>query len=326
MKLHANAALGPKGREVMVRRVIEAGWSVTEAAAVAGVSDQTCRKWLGRFVADGPAGLIDRSSVPTSVPSRTPEDRVQVIAALRRLRFTGAQIAEVLGMPETTVSGILTRIGMGRLGRLGQEPAVRYERRRAGELIHVDVKKLGRIQGGAGHRVTGKRRYNPTTIKLGIRRGLVRWEFVHIAIDDATRLAYAEVLSDETAATAVAFLRRARRFLATYGVTIKALLTDNGSAYRSAIHAIACKALGIRHLRTRPRRPQTNGKAERFIRTMLAEWAYGAIYGSSAERTRALEGWLLRYNHHRNHSALGRKPPAARLTELLHNNPLGTYT
>jgi len=200
-----NAALGPKGREVMVRRVIEAGWSVTEAAAAAGVSDQTCRTWLGRFVADGPAGLIDRSSVPTSVPSRTPEDRVQVIAALRRLRFTGAQIAEVLGMPETTVCGILTRIGMGRLGRLGQEPAVRYERQRPGELIHVDVKKLGRIQGGAGHRVTGKRRYNPTTTKLGIRRGLVRWEFVHIAIDDATRLAYAEVLTDETAATAVAF-------------------------------------------------------------------------------------------------------------------------
>jgi transposase InsO family protein len=327
MKLHANAALGPKGREVMVRRVIEAGWSVTEAAAAAGVSDQTCRKWLGRFVADGLAGLIDRSSVPATVPSRTPEDRVQVIAALRRLRFTGAQIAEVLGMPETTVSGILTRIGMGRLGRLGQEPAVRYERQRPGELVHIDVKKLGRIQGGAGHRVTGKRRRNPTTTRLGgIRRGLVRWEFVHIAIDDATRLAYAEVLADETAVTAVAFLRRARRFFATYGITIKALLTDNGSAYRSAIHAIACKALGIRHLRTRPRRPQTNGKAERFIRTMLAEWAYGAIYASSSERTRALDGWLFRYNHHRNHSALGRRPPAARLTELLHNNPLGSYT
>lgn len=325
MKLHANAALGPKGRETMVVRVLEQGWSVTEAAAAAGVSEQTCRKWIWRWREEGPVGLVDRPSVAWSIPSRTPEDRVQVIAALRRLRFSGAQIAEVLGMPETTVSGILTRIGLGRLGRIGLEPAVRYERERPGELLHIDVKKLGRIQGGAGHRVTGKRRYNPTTIKFGgIRRGLVRWEFVHIAIDDATRLAYAEVLPDERAATAVGFLRRAQRFFATYGITIQALLTDNGSAYRSAVHAIACRTLAIRHLRTRPRRPQTNGKAERFIRTMLAEWAYGAIYASSVERTNTLNGWLFRYNHHRNHSALGRKPPAARLTEL-HNNPLRSY-
>jgi transposase InsO family protein len=290
------------------------------------VSDQTCRKWLGRFVVEGPAGLIDRSSVPRTVPSRTSEDRVQVIAALRRLRFTGAQIAEVLGMPDTTVSGILTRIGMGRLGRLGQEPVVRYERARPGELVHIDVKKLGRIQGGAGHRMTGKRRYNPTTTKLGgIRRGLVRWEFVHIAIDDATRLAYAEVLPDEKATTAVAFLRRARAFYASYGIQIERVLTDNGAPYISTVHALACRTLHIRHLRTRPRRPQTNGKAERLVRTMLTEWAYGAIYGSSTQRTAALHGWLFRYNHHRNHSALGRKPPAARLTEL-HNNPLGSYT
>jgi transposase InsO family protein len=289
------------------------------------VSDQTCRKWLGRFVVEGPAGLIDRSSVPRTVPSRTSEDRVQVIAALRRLRFTGAQIAEVLGMPDTTVSGILTRIGMGRLGRLGQEPVVRYERARPGELVHIDVKKLGRIQGGAGHRMTGKRRYNPTTTKLGgIRRGLVRWEFVHIAIDDATRLAYAEVLPDEKATTAVAFLRRARAFYASYGIQIERVLTDNGAPYISTVHALACRTLHIRHLRTRPRRPQTNGKAERLVRTMLTEWAYGAIYGSSTQRTAALHGWLFRYNHHRNHSALGRKPPAARLTEL-HNNPLGSY-
>jgi transposase InsO family protein len=325
MKLHANAVLGPKGRETMVRRVIDAGWSVTQAADAAGVSDQTCRKWLGRFVVEGPAGLIDRSSVPRTVPSRTSEDRVQVIAALRRLRFTGAQIAEVLGMPDTTVSGILTRIGMGRLGRLGQEPVVRYERARPGELVHIDVKKLGRIQGGAGHRMTGKRRYNPTTTKLGgIRRGLVRWEFVHIAIDDATRLAYAEVLPDEKATTAVAFLRRARAFYASYGIQIERVLTDNGAPYISTVHALACRTLHIRHLRTRPRRPQTNGKAERLVRTMLTEWAYGAIYGSSTQRTAALHGWLFRYNHHRNHSALGRKPPAARLTEL-HNNPLGSY-
>jgi len=326
MKLHANAVLGPKGREVMVRRVVERGWSVTRAAAAAGVSDPTCRKWLSRFMAEGSAGLVDRSSVPRTVPSRTPEDRVQVIAALRRLRFTGAQIAEVLGMPETTVAGILKRIGMGRLGRLGQEPAVRYERARPGELVHIDVKKLGRIQRGAGKRITGgKQHYTGSfTDPAGRRRGKAGWDFVHIAIDDATRLAYAEVLSDEKATTAAGFLRRARTFYASYGMRIERVLTDNGSPYVSTVHALACRTLGIRHLRTRPRRPQTNGKAERLVRTMLAEWAYGAIYASSAERTAALTGWLFRYNHHRKHSALGHKPPTARLTEL-HNNPLGSY-
>ena len=326
MKLHANAALGPKGREVMVRRIVEDGWSVAEAAAAAGVSAQTCRKWRARFVAEGPVGLVDRSSVPGTVPARTPEDRVQVIAALRRLRFTGAQIAELLGMPQTTVSGILTRIGMGRLGRLGQEPAVRYERERPGELVHIDVKKLGRIQRGAGKRIFGgSSHYTGTfTDAAGHVRRKAGWDFVHIAVDDATRLAYAEVLPDEKATTAVTFLRRARNFFASYGVRIERVLTDNGSPYISTVPALACRALGIRHLRTRPRRPQTNGKAERLVRTMLAEWAYGAIYASSTERTAALHGWLFRYNHHRNHSALGRKPPAARLTEL-RNNPLGSY-
>ena len=327
MKLHANAALGPKGRGVMVRRIVEERWSVAEAAAAAGVSEQTCRKWLARFVSEGPAGLVDRSSVPRTVPSRTPEDRVQAIAALRRVRFTGAQIAELLGMPETTVSGILTRIGMGRLGRLGQEPAVRYERQRPGELVHIDVKKLGRITRGAGKRIFGGSSHytGSFTDAAGRVHGKAGWDFVHIAIDDATRLAYAEVLADEKATTAVAFLRRARAFFASYGVTIQRVLTDNGSPYVSTVHALACRALRIRHVRTRPRRPQTNGKAERLVRTMLAEWAYGAIYASSTERTAALGGWLFRYNHHRNHSALGRKPPAARLTEL-RNNPLGSYS
>jgi transposase InsO family protein len=327
MKLHANATLGPKGREVMARRVVEEEWSVAEAAAAAGVSEQTCRKWVRRFVDEGPGGLVDRSSVPGSVPSRTPEDRVQAIAALRRLRFTGAQIAELLGMPETTVSGILTRIGMGRLGRLGQEPALRYERDRPGELVHIDVKKLGRIERGAGKRVFGGSSHytGSFTDAAGTRRRKAGWDYVHVAIDDATRLAYAEVLGDEKATTAVAFLRRARTFFASYGVQIERVLTDNGSAYIATVHALACRALGIRHLRTRPRRPQTNGKAERLVRTMLAEWAYGAIYASSTQRTAALGGWLFRYNHHRNHSALGRKPPAARLTEL-RNNPLGSYS
>jgi len=214
---------------------------------------------------------------------------------------------------------------MGKLGRLGLEPAVRYERERPGELIHIDVKKLGRIQGGAGHRVNSrKRQRNPTKRDLaGVDRRTVGWEYVHIAIDDCTRLAYAEVLGDEKAATVVTFLRRAVAFFASHGMSIEQLLTDNGPGYRSLVHAIACRALGIRHLRTRPYRPQTNGKAERFIRTLLGGWAYGAIYRSSAERTAALDGWLWRYNHQRKHSALGHKPPITRLSER--TNLLGPY-
>jgi len=325
MRLHANAALSLNGRRTLVRRVVVEQWTLTQAAAAAEVSVRCARKWVGRYRDEGELGLLDRSSAPHHQPLRTDELRVQAIAALRRLRFTGPEVAEILGMAPSTVSGVLTRIGLGRLGRLGLEPAERYERERPGELVHIDVKKLGRIQGGAGHRVTGRRRYNPTTTKLGgIRRGLVRWEFVHIAIDDCTRLAYAEVLPDEKATTAVAFLARAIAFYRRHGMTVEQLLTDNGSAYRATVHAIACRSLGIRHLRTRPRRPQTNGKAERFIRTLLAGWAYGAIYRNSNERTAALDGWLHHYNHHRRHSALGRKPPIARLHER--TNLLGSYT
>jgi transposase InsO family protein len=262
MKLHANAALSLNRRRLLVERVLEREWTMTKAAEAAEVSVRCARKWVGRYVVEGEAGLLDRSSAPHRQPTRTDEQRVQAIAALRRLRFTGPEIAEVLGMALSTVSGILTRIGMGKLGRLGLEPVERYERARPGELIRIDVNKLGRIEGGAGHRVTGKRRYNPTTTKHGgIRRGLVRWEFVHVAIDDCTRLAYAEVLGDEKATSAIGFLGRAIAFFDRHGMTVEQLLTDNGSAYRSTIHAIACRALGIRHLRTRPRRPQTNGKA-----------------------------------------------------------------
>jgi transposase InsO family protein len=211
---------------------------------------------------------------------------------------------------------------MGRLGRLGLEPSERYERERPGELVHIDVKKLGRIVGGAGKRVTGAgQRYTGSyTDAAGRRRGKAGWDFVHIAIDDATRLAYAEVLPDEKATTAVGFLRRALAFFRRYGVTVERVMTDNGSPYVSAVHAIACRALGIRHLRTRPRRPQTNGKAERFIRTLLTGWAYGAIYRDSRERTAALDGWLWTYNHRRRHTAIGRQPPVTRL-----NNLLGSY-
>jgi transposase InsO family protein/transposase len=321
MKLHANAALSLRQRERMVLRVVEHGWALTQAAAAAEVSARTCSKWVARYRADGLLGLLDRSSAPTVVANRTDEHTIQAIAALRRLRFTGPEIAELLDRPLSTVSGILTRIGMGRLGRLGLEPVERYERERPGELVHIDVKKLGRIQGGAGHRMTGRRHYNPTfTDRDGKRRTTVGYSYVHVAIDDCTRLAYAEVLDDEKATTAIAFLARALAFYRRHGITVERVMTDNGSAYRSTIHAIACRTLGIRHLRTRPRRPQTNGKAERFIRTMLAGWAYGALYGNNRERTAALDGWLWTYNHRRRHSAIGRQPPITRL-----NNLLGSY-
>jgi transposase InsO family protein len=326
MKTHANARLSLKGRELLIARVQDAGWSLSAAAEAAGISDRTARKWLTRYQAEGRDGLLDRSSAPSVVANRTEDRRVQVIAALRRLRMTGAEIAETLDMALSTVSGILTRIGMGRLGRLGLEPARRYERAHPGELIHIDVKKLGRIHDGAGHRVTAKRgRYTGRRRDAaGVPRSTIGWEYVHIAIDDATRLAYVEVLDNEKAITAVAFLRRAVAHYATYGITVERLITDNGSAYISTIHAIACRTLGIRHLRTRPYRPQTNGKAERFIRTLLGGWAYGAIYRTSAERNAALAGWLDFYNRRRPHGALSHKPPIARLNDL--NNLLGSYS
>ena len=322
MKLHANAALSLRQRERMVRRVVDHDWSIRAAAMAAEVTERTCSKWVARYRSCPESGLLDRSSACRVVANRTDERRVEAIAALRRLRMTGPEIADVLGMPLSTVSGILTRIGMGRLGRLGMEPAERYERERPGELIHIDVKKLGRIQGGAGHRMTGRRHYTPRLKDVaGRRRGTAGWDYVHVAIDDATRLAYAEVLADEKATTAVAFLARALAFFARYGIRVERVMTDNGSPYRSTIHAIACRTLSVRHLRTRPRRPQTNGKAERLIRTMLGGWAYGALYATNRERTAALDGWLYRYNHQRPHRAIGRQPPITRL-----NNLLGTYT
>lgn len=324
MQLHANAALSLNARRRLVAMVVEESWSMTAAAERFGVSDKTCRKWCRRFLADGELGLHDRSSAPHSSPNQTPAQRVEAIAALRRLRFTGPEIAETLNMALSTVSQILTRIGLGKLGRIGLEPAQRYEWQLPGQLIHVDVKKLGRIERGAGHRATGKRRTNPRKRDAaGVDRHLVGWEFVHIAIDDCTRLAYAEVLTDEKATTVIGFLRRAVAFYKRHGITVQRLLTDNGAAYRWTVHAIACRALGLRHLRTRPYRPQTNGKAERFIRTMLGGWAYGAIYRTSDERTAALDGWLWHYNHRRRHSALGHQPPIARLNER--NNLHGTY-
>jgi transposase len=228
MRLHANAALSLNQRRRLVRRVVDEQWTLTQAAEAAEVSVRCARRWVGRYRAEGAAGLLDRSSAPRRVANRTDERRVQAIAALRRLRFTGPELAELLDMPLSTVSGILTRIGMGRLGRLGLEPAERYERQRPGELIHIDVKKLGRIT-VPGHRVTGNRRHGgrrTTYTPDGRRIGDAGWEYVHIAIDDCTRLAYAEVLPDEKASTAIAFLRRAVAFYRRHGITIEQLLTD----------------------------------------------------------------------------------------------------
>jgi transposase InsO family protein len=324
MKLHGNAALSWHGRRRLAERVLEEGWTLTTAAQAAGVSVRCARKWVARYRAEGELGLYDRSSAPRRIANRTSPQRVEAILTLRRLRFTAAEIAETLAMALSTVSGILTRLGYGRLGRLGLEQPLRYERSRPGELVHVDIKQLGRIEGGAGKRAFGgerRQRHNPRrTDAEGVRRYHVGHEYVHVCVDDYSRLAYAEVLPDQKTTTAIGFLRRALAFYRRHGIRVERLLTDNGSAYVSTLHALACRSLGIRHLRTRPYRPQTNGKAERFIRTLVAGWAYGAIYRSSQERTAALDGWLFYYNHRRRHSALGHQPPVAR------TNLLGSYT
>jgi transposase InsO family protein len=313
MKLHANARSCPKSRRLLVCRVEEEGWSLSAAAEAAGVSERTAAKWLARWRAEGEAGLLDRSSAPKQRPTRVAGARVQAIEALRRLRMTASEIAECLAMALSTVSRWLKRIGLGRLSRLEPpEPPNRYERKRAGELVHLDVKKLGRIL-RPGHRITGNRRDRFTDAR---GYGVAGWEFVHVCVDDATRLAYVEVLQDERAQTAADFLRRAVAWLRSMGITVERVMSDNGSCYRSHVHARACRELGLRRLFTQPYRPRTNGKAERFIQTLQNRWAYGAIYANSAERTAALPGWLAHYNFTRRHGALGHKPPAARLAEL----------
>jgi transposase InsO family protein len=319
MKLHRNARTCPKSRKLLVERILKQNWSLTEAAAAAGVSERSARKWVARFKAEGDAGLEDRSSAPKRIPHRTPAERVESIKALRRLRLTAAEIAEALGMALSTVSLWLKRVGLGKRSRLEPpEPPNRYERRHPGELVHVDVKKLGRIL-KPGHRVTGSKRGQAKTHREGKAVSLAGWEFVHVCIDDHSRLAYAEVLSDETAKSAIAFLRRAVAWFAERGVCVERVMTDNGSPYVSHAHAAACRELGLRHLRTRPYRPRTNGKAERFIQTLLREWAYGRIYWTSAERTAQLRPWLLHYNFRRPHGALGHQAPATRLNNLVGN-------
>jgi transposase InsO family protein len=316
MRLHRNARTCPHSRLLAVKRVQEEGWTLSQAAEAAGVSVRTIAKYVRRYEQEGEEGLLDRSSAPRSIPHRTCEERMQAIACLRRLRMTAAEIAGLLSMPLSTVSAILTRIGLGKRSRLEPpEPPNRYQRQRAGELLHIDVKPLVRID-GAGHRVTGDRRRHA--------RG-AGWEYVHICVDDASRLAYVEVLEDEKATTAAAFLRRAVAHFAALGVRVESVMTDNGGCYRGVVHALACKALGLKHLRTRPYRPRTNGKAERFIRTLLGGWAYGAIYANSQERRRALPGWLDFYNRRRPHGSLGHQPPLRRL-EALMNNVAGSYS
>ena len=318
MKLHANARLTPAARLLLCRRVLEERRPLAEAAEAAGVSGRTARKWLRRYRTEGREGLADRSSRPHRMPRRTAPERERAVLALRRTRMSGEEIGACLDMSPRTVSRILARAGLGRLRALEPaEPANRFETPRPGQLVHVDVKQLARID-GAGHRVTGSRR--------GQKKGRVGWERVHCALDGATRLAYSEVLPDERAETACAFLRRALSWFAAQGIQVQRVLTDNGAAYRSRAHRAACAELGIRHSRTRAYRPRTNGKAERFIRTLAEGWAYGQIYGSSAERTAALASWLRFYNHRRPHSALGRQTPAARLARLLGNNVMAAHT
>ncbi len=323
MKLHGNARTCPNSRRLLAERVIEEGWSVSAAAAAAGISERTVYRWLGRYRQQGARGLIDRSSRPLRSPRQLPAAKVRAIGSLRRLRMTAVEIAEVLSLALSTVSLWLKRIGLGKRSRLeAPEPPNRYERRHAGELVHVDIKQLGRISvRGAGHRMVGHRKSKISTRVDGVTRGLTRFEYLHVMIDDHSRLAYAEVLPTLRASCAIDFLRRGVTWFAERGVQIKAVMSDNGSAYIAHAYRQALAELELRHLRIRPYRPRTNGKAERLIQTLTNEWAYGQIYGSSAERTAALALYLERYNFRRPHGSLGHQPPASRLT-----NVLGNYT
>jgi transposase InsO family protein len=306
VKLHGNARLTPVQRRLLVTRVLEEHWTYADVADAFGVHERTAYRWVRRW-RDGDHELADRSSAPKRVPSRTPAKVERLIEELRRCRMTSPKIAAKLRMAVSTVCAVLDRLGLNRLSRLGPlEPPNRYVRRRPGELIHVDIKKLGRFV-RPGHRVTGR------SAKGALARRGAGWEFVHVAIDDHSRVAYVEILDDERGPTAVGFLDRAIEWFSTFGVRVRAVMSDNGSCYISRDWARACARRRIKHLRTRPRRPQTNGKAERFIQTLQREWAYGAIYETSRHRARALQPWLRFYNHRRPHGALGHQPPASRL-------------
>ena len=313
MNIHKNARMTVHGRVHLVHRVRTEGWRVAVAAVAAGVSERTAYKWLARHRQGGTAGLQDRSSAPGRSPHQLAPDVVDRIERLRRDRLTGPVIAGSLGLPRSTVGAVLRRIGLGRLSALQEKPpAIRYQRDRPGELIHIDTKKLGRIK-GIGHRITGHH------VGMNRSRG-IGWEVLHVAIDDASRLAYTELLADEKKESACAFMERALAFFHAYGATVERVMSDNGSAYRSHAFRQLLGQQGIRHIRTRPYTPRTNGKAERFIQTSLREWAYVSPYRSSAERADAMAPWINGYNTTRPHSALANQTPWLRLNNLLGND------
>lgn len=302
MDLHQNARSCPASRALMVTRRQMEGWTVRQVAKAAGISERSVYRWTARWRAKGEAGLQDRSSRPSRSPQSLAEETLTKMRSLRGERMSGSEISSCLGVPRSTVARWLARWGLGRLKSLAApEPVRRYQKEHPGELLHLDIKKLGKI-GGVGHRITGDRRSR--------KRG-IGWECTHVAIDDASRLSYAETLENERGPTAAAFLERAVAWFAEQGIVIRKLLTDNGSCYRSSPFGDLCLRLGIKHARTRPYRPRTNGKAERFIQTLLREWAYGITYNSSAARTAWLDNYLHFYNHHRAHSALGGQSPVA---------------
>ena len=307
MNSHKNARLGFAGRVCLVERLLEDGWSTRETAAAFGVSVQTVRKWRRRYQAEGRDGLRDHASRPHRSPRQVSAMLERRIARLRTQRRSGPQIADALALPLSTVGDVLRRLGLGRLPALTvRPPIVRYERERPGELLHIDAKKLGRIV-VVGHRITGDRAVRGPRRRTG-------WETLHVAIDDCSRVAYAELLPNETAASAVVFLAHAVAWLATLGVRVEAVMTDNAFCYVHRQYATAIAALGLRHLRTRPYTPRTNGKAERFIQTALREWAYAKPYRSSRARAGALGPFLTSYNTTRPHTAHDRKPPISRLS------------
>jgi transposase InsO family protein len=302
--LHPNAKTTPFARELLTHRVRVLGWAMDDAAQAAGISRRTGYRWMARQRAEGREGLRDRRSTPHRMPRRTGPARVRRIEALRRRRLTGIVIARRLGMPRSTVAAVLRRLGLARLSSLDPKPPVhRYEREHPGELVHLDVKKLGRFR-EAGHRVTGR----PHDRNHG-----VGWEFVHVCIDDRSRVAYVEILPDEKGVSVEAFTRRALRWFRKRGVRVERILTDNGSGYLSRRFRALCEQTGARHLRTQPYRPRTNGKAERFIQTLLREWAYARPYRTSNQRARRLPAWLDHYNRRRPHTALGYRAPMSRL-------------
>ena len=304
MDIHSNARTCPNSRATIVEHLKAGSWDEDLAFAM-GVSVRTGFKWWRRFHEEGPAGLQDRSSRPETFPNQTCPEREQLVLLLRECNLVAREIAKKLRMPRSTVSAILKRYGLGRLSDLqSAEPIRRYEHTTPGDLVHLDVKKLGRIQGGVGHRITGDRRTRA--------RG-AGWEFVHVAIDDYSRLAYVEVLANEEGRTTAAFFRRALAFFRLHGIRVRRVLTDNAKNYTCHAFLELCTERSISPRRTRPYRPCTNGKAERFIQTLLREWAYKRPYTSSRRRTAALVRWLHRYNHHRPHGSLGGLAPIARV-------------